>query len=113
MTVADRIRDKRIELEWSQADLANRAKYCDKTAISKIENAGNEVTMKQVRRIAKALGVTVAYLMGWEEQADSLEDNTMSDFEKRAIQYYNLFLNATPEAQNAADLLLKSSQRKK
>jgi transcriptional regulator with XRE-family HTH domain len=69
MTVADRIKDKRIEMGLSQSDLAKRAGYCDKTAISKIENAGNNITMKQVRRIAEALNTTDTYLMGWDEIA--------------------------------------------
>lgn len=67
MTIADRIRIKRTELEYSQAQLAFKAGYSDKTAISKFENAGDDITMKQVKRIAKALGVTTSYLMGWEE----------------------------------------------
>ena len=70
MTVADRIKNKRIELGLSQTELAERAKYSDKTAISKIEHSGNEITMKQVRRIAGALGVTTEYLMGWQKQVE-------------------------------------------
>ena len=67
MTVADRIRNKRIELGFSQTELAERAHYSDKTAISKIEHSGNNVTMKQLRRIAAALNVTTQYLLGWDE----------------------------------------------
>lgn len=67
MTIADRIRIKRTELDYSQTQLALKAGYSDKTAISKFENAGDDITMKQVKRIAKALGVSTAYLMGWEE----------------------------------------------
>lgn len=67
MTIADRIRIKRNELQISQSELAIRAGYSDRTAISKFENAGNDITMKQVKRVATALGVSTAYLMGWED----------------------------------------------
>lgn len=97
MTIADRIREKRNELNYSQTELAYKAGYNDKTAISKFENAGNDITMKQVKRIAKALGVTSAYLMGWEEEVQ---------------EFINLYQNATPEGQTAAVLVLKSQQQK-
>ena len=41
MTVADRIKMRRLELEWSQEELAKRAGYYGKPTISKYENAGN------------------------------------------------------------------------
>ena len=39
MTVADRIREKRLEMELSQDELAKRLGYRDKTSISKIEKS--------------------------------------------------------------------------
>lgn len=74
MTVADRIKNKRIELNLSQEELAKKAGYNDKTAISKLEHAGNNITLKQVKRIAPALEVTPEYLMGWESIKTDLPD---------------------------------------
>ena len=71
MTIADRIRSRREELLLSQTALAKRAGYSDKTAISKIEHSGDNVTMKQVKRVAKALDVTSAFLMGWSVPEDT------------------------------------------
>lgn len=68
MTVGERIKQKRIQLELSQTELAKRAGYTDKTSISKIEHAGNDVSLKQVGRVAEALGTTFQFLMGWEEE---------------------------------------------
>lgn len=78
-TVADRIKELRISLELSQEELAERAGYSDKSAISKLEHAGNEITTKQLRRVAKAMGVSVAYLMGWSEE------NTLAPEEKERV----------------------------
>ena len=71
MTIADRIRNIRNELQLSQTELAERANYCDKTRISKIENSGNDISMKQVKRIASALGVPMESLMGWSVPEDT------------------------------------------
>ena len=67
MTVADRIKERRIELKLSQTELAKRMGYSDKTSISKIEASGNSITLKKVEKVANALGVSAAYLMGWED----------------------------------------------
>lgn len=66
MTVADRIRERRKELGYSQEEFAKRMGYQDKTSISKIENSGNDITMKKISKIAAGLDVTPEYLMGWE-----------------------------------------------
>lgn len=112
MTVGDRIKQRRIELEWSQEELAKRAGYYGKPTISKYENAGNDISMKQVSRLAKALGVTTAYLMGWESEHKSLSDTTVSTSDiPAAIDLYASYKNASPETQMAIDLLLKGPQQ--
>lgn len=101
MTVGDRIREIRVSLEISQTELAKRAGYSDKTRISKIENSGNEISMKQVKRIAKALNVDSAFLMGWKQPEDTDQakeirsaylTNTfkLSDDEVELIEAYRL-----------------------
>ena len=81
MTVADRIKYKREELGYTQSDLAEKAGYSDKTSISKIENSGDDVSMKKIRRIAEALSVSVSYFMGWEEESDF-------KFEAQSVPHY-------------------------
>ena len=121
MTVGERIREKRIELGWSQQDLAKAAGYSDKTAISKIEHAGNEITLKQVKRIAKAMKVDPEELMGWpenridvsratlreemEKQGD--REEALNEFAKKLFEYYQ---KASPEIRQAVDLLLKAGK---
>lgn len=68
MTVGDRIRKKRIELELTQEELANRIGVKDKTSVSKVESAGDNITTRTMTRYAKALGVTEAFLMGFEDK---------------------------------------------
>ena len=92
MTIADRIRLKRNELNLSQTELAERAGYSDKTAISKFEHAGDDISMKQIKRVAKALGTTSAFLMGWDE-----EDSPTIEEMKRAAKIRELYATAPSE----------------
>lgn len=68
MTIADRISNKRIELGYSQEDLAKICGWSNRSSISKIEKAGNNISLKKIEIVAKALHVTTAYLMGWDEE---------------------------------------------
>lgn len=68
--VGRRIQEKRKELGLSQDDLAVRLGLNSKSSrsvISKLEKNANNITTDRVRQIAKALGVTPGYLMGWED----------------------------------------------
>lgn len=71
-TVADRIRMRREELHMTQADLAEKMGLLDKSSVSKIEKSGNDITLKNIERIAKILKVTPSYLMGWVPSPDDL-----------------------------------------
>ena len=114
MTVGERIRQTRIDKEMSQTELASRAHYSDKTRISKIENSGNDISMKQVRRIADALGVTSAYLMGWEDiNGDYTVHGQLLDAyiqRDKAAELYSVYKNLSPEKQAAFEAYLKFLQ---
>lgn len=119
MNIGDRIRIIRTEKELSQTDLAKIAGYYDKTVISKFEHAGNDISMKQVRRIAKALDVSPAYLMGWETTAtghdpvEVVRDSPLiyTEEEMKARELFELYEKASPEVQQAVELILRSSQQ--
>ncbi len=66
MTLYDRIRKRREELEISQDELAKKLGYKSRSTIAKIESGENDITQSKIVAFAKALNVTPAYLMGWE-----------------------------------------------
>lgn len=68
MTVADRIKNLRMELGMSQAELAAKIGIKNKSSICKIESHGNNITLKDIARIAEALNTTSAFLLGWEDE---------------------------------------------
>jgi transcriptional regulator with XRE-family HTH domain len=72
MTIGERIKNRRIELGMTQADLAKKMGYTNKSTIGKVENGNNDVAQSKVVEYAHALDTTVAYLMGWQKDVDKL-----------------------------------------
>ena len=69
MTIADRIKNTRIERGYTQEDIARKLGCSSRSSVSQIEKSGDNVTSNMIRKYAKILHVTEAYLMGWEEIA--------------------------------------------
>ena len=69
MTIGDRIKKRRLELNMSQSELARKAGYKSRSSINKMESDDRGATREQLIKIARALHVTPSYLMGWEEIA--------------------------------------------
>lgn len=67
MELSDRVRRRREDMGLTQDDLAKRMGYKSRVSINKIEN-GRPVSQKIIVRLAEALGVSVPYLMGWDEK---------------------------------------------
>ena len=67
MELADKVRMRREQLGLSQEELALRMGYKSRSSINKIET-GRPVTQKIIVRLAEALGVSIPYLMGWDEK---------------------------------------------
>ena len=67
MHIGDRIRIRRNELDWSQRDLAEKMGYNHST-ITRIETGKIDISQSRVVQFSEVLGVSVAYLMGWEEE---------------------------------------------
>ena len=68
MEIGDRIRNRRMELGWSQRELAKRMGYSDNSTLARIEQGKVEVYQNKIVQFSEVLGVSIAYLMGWEEE---------------------------------------------
>lgn len=68
MTVADRIRNRREALGITQEELAKKMGLKGRSSVARIESMGDEVSLKNVEKIAPILGCSVLYLMGWDNQ---------------------------------------------
>lgn len=70
MELSEKVRIRREQLGLSQEELAMRMGYKSRSSINKIET-GRPVTQKIIARLAEALGVSIPYLMGWDEKPAS------------------------------------------
>lgn len=89
MTVADRIKNARIEKGYTQSQLAKLIGVKDKSTISKIEAAGNEVSLKDIKRIADALGLSAKYFLGWDDSTvfEVVNEDSSWKSEKDDVSY--------------------------
>lgn len=67
MIIGEKIKQRRIELGWSQRELATRMGYNHST-ITRIEQGKVDVYQNKIIQFSNVLGVSIAYLMGWEEE---------------------------------------------
>lgn len=79
MTIGQRIKEKRIELGLSQDELAKKCGYKSRSSINKIELA-RDLPLRKIEVMAKALGVSPGYLMGW------VIDTKPTDSEERHLK---------------------------
>ena len=98
------IKKRRLELELTQSDLAQRLGYSDKSMIAKIEKGAIDLPQSKITAFAKALNTSEIELMGWdEEKSDSLsrtpEDyglTRLSDVHKKPIPMLGTVACGTP-----------------
>ncbi len=66
MTIGERIRQRRIELNMTQDELAKRTGYKSRSSINKLE-AARTLPSRKIEKMAAALECRPAYLMGWTD----------------------------------------------
>lgn len=109
------IRDRRIALNMTQAELAQKMGYADKSMIAKIEKGQVDLPQSKIVSFAKALGVLPRDLMGWSDshmEAAYYNDPETARiaqqiFENRGMRtLFDAAADSRPEdLQMAADLL--------
>ena len=90
MTIGTRIKNKREELGIAQVELARKI-GCTKQTIYKYENdIVTNIPSDNVEKLANALNTTPAYLMGWDNAADSIQTSisTAHRFNSLRSSYY-------------------------
>lgn len=85
------IKARRIELQLTQAALANKLGYADKSMIAKIENGKVDLPQSKIIAFAKALGTTPAALMGWIDDPiqNTATSNVLRSDEEKLLSQYN------------------------
>lgn len=68
MEIGDKIKQRRLQLNLSQEELAKKVGYKSRSSINKIEIDGRGLPQSKIKALAEALKTTPAYLMGWDDE---------------------------------------------
>ena len=85
MTIGERIKAKRMEMGWSQRELAKRMNYQNHSTVTKIEAGKVDLPQTRLEQFAKVLNTDVAYLMGWEEKTATGNGNGLSESKQKLL----------------------------
>lgn len=94
--VGELIKEKRVELNLSQDELATKLGYSSRSSINKIELGLQDVPKLKAEAFSRVLGIDIATLMGWD-----VRDTRPYDFE-RLSNYNSAFDKATFECSKKA-----------
>ena len=70
MKIGEKIKQRRIELNWSQRELAKRMNYSNHSTIGKIEAGKVDIPQSRLEQFCKVLNVNMLYFLG-DEYLDS------------------------------------------
>lgn len=97
--IAKNVKTLRISKKLSQQQLAEKAGYTDKSAISLIEAGKVDVPYSKIIALADALHTTPAWLMGWEDE----EQEQISAEDRMILEAYH---HASDGIQESVRILL-------
>jgi transcriptional regulator with XRE-family HTH domain len=99
MKIGEKIKLRRKELRWSQRDLAEKMGYNHST-ITRIETGKIDIPQSRIAQFAEVLNTDIAYLMDWEEEKPTVQDDELSENIKKLVD----FAKSVPE--DKVDLVL-------
>ena len=110
MEIGEKIRNRRMELGWSQRDLAAKMGYTNNSTIAKIEQGKVDVTQSRVIQFSKVLDVPISYLIDWDDEAKKPSPDTRTLTEKEFL-WLDLFREFPESKKDEALEKLKAALR--
>ena len=117
MKIGERIRAEREKKGMTQEELAKKLGYNTRSAVHKIEQKSSLPT-KTIQKIADALGVSLAQLMGWNDEihfeAEYKEefDKFKAEIEKSLLERNDAEYYENKEVAELANRIRENSQLK-
>lgn len=102
MTIGQRIKIRREELNMSQDDLAKKVGYKSRSSINKIELDLYSLKQSKIKAIADALETTPSYIMGWDEEAEEAKKAAPSEVDSLNAEIIKLFMGLTADQKKEA-----------
>lgn len=91
MSIGDKIRAKRIDLNMTQEELALKVGYTSKSTINKIELGINDIPLSKVVEFARALSTSEAYLMEWDDESSSSDTDLCASIDPEEEHLLSIF----------------------
>lgn len=106
MNIGQRIRERRLELNMTQEELAKAMNYKSKSTINKIELGINDIPLSKVVEFADVLKTSPSYLMGWDGEDGGSKNIQFEGYD------FHLFGNNEKELLDIYDQLSTDGQQK-
>lgn len=86
MTIGQRIKARREQLNMSQDELAKKCGYSSRSTINKIELDQRNLPQPKIVAMANALDVNIGYLLGIADVEKPAETSELSEKQKKVVQ---------------------------
>lgn len=97
----------------SQAELAARVGYTDRSSIAKIEKGAVDLSQSKIKQFADVFGVSSGQLMGWEQDPEDLADIAAQVLlNPDTLQMVQDYLQLSEADQYAVRLVISSMRQK-
>lgn len=96
MLIGQRIRERRLDLNMTQEELAKALNYKSKSTINKIELGKNDIPLSKVVEFANALHTSVSYLMEWTDDPSPHDGEERIDYDKAFSPYFAKLITSFP-----------------
>ena len=84
--IGERIKQRRLELNLTQDELAQKVGYKSRSSINKIE-LSRSLPLKKIEKMAKALETTPGFLMGWHNNTPSDDLIKLASTYEKGVDY--------------------------
>ena len=101
MKIGEKIKQRRLELGWSQRDLAAKMNYSNHSTIGRIESGSVDIPQSKIVLFSEVLGVSIAYLMDWDNENKEQSIDRLSEKRKLLMD----FVMSVPD--DKAEMLLR------
>ena len=112
MTIGQRIKQRREELDMSQEELAIKIGYKSRSSINKIELDRQQLTQRKIKAIADALNTTANWILGIDDEVKQQEQQLCDLFSmcygKDAYDAVQMFLKLDTNDRNVVVTMMNS-----
>ena len=85
LLIYENIKKFRLQAGMSQAELAKRTGYTDRSSIAKIEKGMVDLSQSKIKQFADVFGVAQGELMGWDENTAPENGSGLSEAKKQLL----------------------------